>query len=61
MERPELESWFIKADQVLAEESAVLDELKRAVNENYITQEDAEERMKAYHDGLTANNDDRDR
>ena len=60
MERPELESWFRKADQVLAEETIVLEELKRAVEENFISPEEAEERIRAYHYGYSKDIVDRD-
>lgn len=50
-ERPELESWYRKTDEVLAEADSVLDALKQAVAHNAITEEEAEERITAYHYG----------
>lgn len=49
MERPKLESWLEKADEVLKDEEIVLDGLKQALERNFITQEELEENMQAYH------------
>jgi hypothetical protein len=51
MER-EIEGWFRKVDEILVEEDMVLDSLKQAVENNWIDQDEAEERIEAYHRGL---------
>ena len=52
MERPELSSWFERVDEILVQEDMVLDSLKQAVENNWIDQNEAEERIEAYHRGL---------
>jgi len=51
MER-EIDSWFRKVDEILVEEDMVLESLKQAVENNWIDQDEAEERIEAYHRGL---------
>ena len=50
--RPGLDEWFEKADKVLAEETIVLDGLKKAVQEGWMEQDEAEENIIAYHHGV---------
>lgn len=59
-ERPKLDEWLERADQVLKEESLVLDGLKKAVEEGWMTPDEAEENIAAYHHGLCPDVEGRD-
>jgi len=56
----ELSKWFEKVDEQLLAESEVLDSLKKAVEQNFLEQEEAEERMRAYHYGTCPDIEGRD-
>lgn len=53
-ERPELDNWLRKVDEVLVEEESVLEGLKMALSAGNITQDELDERMKAFHDGMVS-------
>lgn len=48
-ERPELDSWLHKVDEVLVEEDAKLAELKEQVEAGQIEAEEAEVALRAFH------------
>jgi len=60
MGHEQIEKWERRADQVLMEEGEVLEALKRAVEENYLSEDEAEERMRAYHHGVCPDVEGRD-
>jgi hypothetical protein len=47
-----LNEWLQRADEVLKEESVVLDALKKAVNEGWKTPDEAEQEITNYHHGV---------
>lgn len=50
--RPELDDWLQKVDDVLVQEEIVLEGLRMALRAGSITQDELDERIKAYHDGM---------
>jgi len=49
-----LDEWLRRSDEVLKEESIVLEGLKKAVEEGWMTQDNLEENIQAYHYGRIA-------
>jgi hypothetical protein len=54
MERSNHFEWFENLDDLLKEEEIVLEGLKKAVEEGWMTQDELEENIEAYHHGRTA-------
>jgi hypothetical protein len=54
--RPELDAWFEKADEVLRDEEIVLEGLREAVRLGNMTDDELEENMAAYHQARVQEN-----
>lgn len=52
MERKELDQWLRESDEVLKQEELVLEGLKKAVEHGWMTEEELQENITAYHHGV---------
>jgi hypothetical protein len=52
--RPDLDAWFEKADEVLRDEQIVLEGLQEAVKRGLMTDDELEDNIRAYHEARIA-------